>query len=345
MIDTESLLEQVNTIDLISRDTQIIKGGRMYCPFCQPGGSGRNNSPALSVRGKWWHCFGCGASGDGIDYIMRRDDVNFHEACKRLGWNGVEPDKRELARIQAERQVIAEQEKLCRAAELDILLAEYSAEEIWNAYHRKMNQENRTWWAERGIRPDWQDYFELGYTNDKVYRGKDGQLHHSPAYTIPYFHTRHTFKTIQYRLQNPERPQDRYRFEHGLKATYYQTAHDEPLQDHVIICEGAIKSMVAFIYGNTGEGVSVLGVPAKETSGGVVEVVRERKRVWICLDPDCWIKPAGASDTWVPAPIKLAQQIGKAAKIVRLPAKVDDMMLNGLNEVAWKRILKNTRGI
>lgn len=32
-----------------------------------------------------YHCFGCGAHGDVIDFVARMDNINFNAACKRLG--------------------------------------------------------------------------------------------------------------------------------------------------------------------------------------------------------------------------------------------------------------------
>ena len=123
MIDTTSLLQSVDLVGIMVKDTESAKGGRMFCPFCQVGGSAHNNSPALSARGQHWHCFGCGASGDALDYIMQRDRVDFLEAARRLGWDGYEPDREEIERRKAEAQVKAMSDKERRAAELDALPA------------------------------------------------------------------------------------------------------------------------------------------------------------------------------------------------------------------------------
>lgn len=32
-----------------------------------------------------YHCFGCGAHGDVIDFVSRIENIGFNEACKRLG--------------------------------------------------------------------------------------------------------------------------------------------------------------------------------------------------------------------------------------------------------------------
>lgn len=344
MIDTINLLQSVNLTELIARDSETAKGGRVWCCFCQPGGSANNNSPAMSIRGNYFRCFGCGASGDAIDFLMQRDRIDFLEACHRLGWDGYEPDKAEVERRKNEAQIKAALERDKRAVELDALLADYSAEEIWLAYNRRMGAEQRATWESWGIPPGWQDYLQLGYTPDKVYRGKDNELHHSPAYTIPYFHPGGKFQTMQYRLSDPERPQDRYRFERGLPATWYITRPDEGIGEWAVICEGAKKAIVTDIRGETGDEVAILAVPSKETFAGIAQAVAQCKKVWICLDPDCWTEPKNAPMGWEPAPVKLARLIGKPARIVRLPAKVDDLfVLAGMQPGAWKAALRDAR--
>jgi hypothetical protein len=345
VIDTINILQTINLAQLIGRDTETVKGGRMYCPFCQVGGRDFNNAPALSVRGQYYHCFGCGANGDAIDYVMQSDKVDFIEACHRLGWDGHEPDKAEVERRKNAQQIKAALERDKRAADLDALLADYSAEEIWLAYNRRMGVEQRAAWESWGIPPGWQDYLQLGYTPDKIYRGKDGNLYHSAAYTIPYFHPGNQFQTMQYRLSDPENPQDRYRFERGLSATWYMTQPGKEINEWAVICEGAKKAMVTDIWGDTGDDVTILAVPSKETFAGIAQAVSHCKKVWICLDPDCWTEPKNAAPGWEPAPVKLAKLIGKSARIVRLPAKMDDALLSGLTPGAWKAALRDAQGL
>lgn len=345
MIDTVALTTSINLYDLVSVVAETAKGNRVWCPFCQSGTANGNNSPAMVVSHDTFHCFGCGEGGDAIDFVMLRDRVEFVEACKRLGWDGGNLSQEDIKQRIIETAVQRQAEQEHRAKELDAILAEYSIEEIWTAYNRRLSEDNRAWWEKRGVPRDWQDYLELGYIANKTYRGKNGLLS-SSAYTIPYFHHRdglRHFETIQYRLDNPERPQDRYRFEKGLRATWYQVQPDTPIGEWAVICEGAIKAIVTAVCGDLGEAVSILAVPAKGSHAGIAETVRNCKRVWIVLDPDCYSKPSTAPGDWMPAPEKLAKEIGKAAAIVRLPDKIDDMFLAGFRASTWKRTLKDAR--
>lgn len=341
MIDTIAILKSIDLYAMIERDTESAKGKRLFCPFCQAAHTG---GPAMQIFDDRFHCFGCGIHGDAIDYIQKRENVDFMEACRRLGWNGGQPDPLAIQQAQIARQQARMEQEKARANKLDALLAEFTHDEIWAAFNRRMQADHVAWWEAQGIPQEWQSYLRLGYTPDKAYYDKSGELKHSPAYTIPYFHQDFTFQNLQYRLQDPANPKDRYRFESGLKTTYYMVEPSQPIQDNVIICEGAKKGIVCRVYGDTGERVTVLAVPSKVDSGGVAEAVKDCAHVWIVLDPDSFDRPANAPLDWKPSPIKLAEKIGKAARVVRLPFKADDgFMMHGLTAEAWKNSLRQSR--
>lgn len=219
----------------------------------------------------------------------------------------------EQKREYTQRRAEAEQQ---RQAETKRRLAEFTTAELWAELHRRMSEDNREWWRRRGVPDEWQDYLQLGYIPDKPYKFND-QLYHSPAYTIPYLRDSAPV-TMQYRLVSPAEPGDKYRFEAGLPAAWYNTTPTEPLGDEVVICEGAIKAMATRVMGGLKDAVSVLAVPAKRSWAGIAEAVQNCGRVWIVLDPD------GTRDAR-----DLAGEIGKAARVVLLPKKIDDALVSG----------------
>lgn len=52
---------------------------KMICPFHE-----EKTASMVLYSGNGYHCFGCGAHGDTIDYVMKRDNLNFQEAVKYL---------------------------------------------------------------------------------------------------------------------------------------------------------------------------------------------------------------------------------------------------------------------
>jgi hypothetical protein len=317
-VDTEALNARINLQLLAEQDTTLKRKSATEfagpCPFC--GGTDRF---AVKPSENIWLCRHCtdGKWTDAIDYAMRRGNTTFLDVARYyLGNDAPKFDPQVAAQREARRQ--AEQAR--RVAELARIMAQYTSEERWAAHHACMAEDQRAWWRMQGIPDDWQNYLELGYTPDKVYRVGDEERH-SPAYTIPYFHNTtdgKQFKTLQYRLTDPANPADRYRFEYGLPATFYEVTPTQPLQDTVIICEGAKKAAVTQIYTNCPTTTSVTAVPGKASWGGIVEAVKDCGRVYIVLDPD-----------GQPQAEKLASEIGRQARVVRLHAKIDDALLQG----------------
>lgn len=220
-----------------------------------------------------------------------------------------------------------------RKAERKAKLAAFSTAELWEELHRRMGEDQREWWRANGVPDSWQDYLRLGYTDDKIYRRGD-ELLHSPAYTIPYFGYQFTFKTMQYRLVNPDNPSDRYRFEADLGTSYYMTTPSVPIGDEIVICEGAKKAMVVKIYADD-DRLTVLAVPSKQDwrGCGVLEAVKDCGRVWVWLDPDCYVQPDNATGNWMPAPVALARDIGRNARVIEGAVKADDAFLRyGMTE-------------
>jgi DNA primase len=86
VIDTAELLRAVDLGALIERDLgpAVNRSGRWlfwHCPFHNDPG------PSLAVtpdNGRYY-CFGCGASGDAITWLRKREGLSFLDACKRLG--------------------------------------------------------------------------------------------------------------------------------------------------------------------------------------------------------------------------------------------------------------------
>jgi hypothetical protein len=265
--------------------------------------------------------------------------------CRKCGykwWQG-QKDGREIdpattALLQQQAREAEERHK----EERRIKLAQFSTTELWNELHDRLGVEQREWWRKNGISDDWQDYLKLGYTPDKPYSVREILLH-SPAYTIPYFGYGFVFRTMQYRLCNPDNPADRYRFEQGLGTSYYMTTPNRHITDEVIICEGAKKGIVTRIRGESSYDVTVLAVPSKVDwrSCGILDEIKNCGRVYIVFDPDCYEQPPDSNANWTPQPIQFAKEIGDGARIMECSVKIDDAFIHyGLDQKEWSALKK-----
>lgn len=211
-------------------------------------------------------------------------------------------------------------------------LAEFTDQEIWKEYCERMESKNQDWWINQGIPLEIQQYLSLGYRKNKKYMYQ-GELHESPAYTIPWFGENFDFLTMQYRLTNSIDPSDKYRFEYELeggKTHFFRADPSEKIGDKVIVCEGAKKAMVTrYQLLSIDTKFVVIAAAAKSTIDPIIEAVKESGLVYVIFDPD----GIGQSK-------KLCREIGKNAHPVRLPYKVDDGFLQyGLRQNDFMRIL------
>ncbi|HAP16035.1 MAG TPA: DNA primase, partial [Lactococcus sp.] len=75
------LKNQVNIADLISQYVSLVKSGKNYLGLCPFHGE---KTPSFNVNAEkgFYHCFGCGKSGDAIDFIKDYKQVGFIDAVK-----------------------------------------------------------------------------------------------------------------------------------------------------------------------------------------------------------------------------------------------------------------------
>ena len=79
----QEVRDKVDIIDLIGRYVELRKAGRNFkglCPFHQ------EKTPSFNVnpQRKGYKCFGCGAGGDAIRFVMEIEGKSFPEAIRKL---------------------------------------------------------------------------------------------------------------------------------------------------------------------------------------------------------------------------------------------------------------------
>ncbi len=79
----DELLNRVDIVDLIDARLQLKKTGREYqacCPFHNE----KTPSFTVSPGKQFYHCFGCGAHGSAVGFLMEYDNLAFPEAIEEL---------------------------------------------------------------------------------------------------------------------------------------------------------------------------------------------------------------------------------------------------------------------
>jgi DNA primase len=77
------LLNRVDIVDVIQRHLQLKKAGANYSACC-PFHTEKSPSFTVSPSKQFYHCFGCGAHGDAIGFLMEYSGLGYIEAIKDL---------------------------------------------------------------------------------------------------------------------------------------------------------------------------------------------------------------------------------------------------------------------
>lgn len=80
----EQIRSQTDIVDVIGEYMQLTKRGRNYFGLCPFHGE-QTPSFSVSVDKQIFHCFGCGAGGNAITFLMDIDHISFQEAVAQLG--------------------------------------------------------------------------------------------------------------------------------------------------------------------------------------------------------------------------------------------------------------------
>lgn len=150
---TDRLLEDIKSatdiVDFISGYVQLKKSGQNWkglCPFHQE----KTPSFMVSQAKQIFHCFGCGAGGDVITFLLKHDSLSFHEAVTLLA-------KKAGISIDAGRfdQKSIQKDELIRKA----------LQEACSFYADKLRRTKNAgeYFKVRGISPESIALFQLGY--------------------------------------------------------------------------------------------------------------------------------------------------------------------------------------
>lgn len=97
----DDLLERTDLVELIQRHVPLKKSGSEFAACC-PFHAEKTPSFYVSPQKQFYHCFGCGAHGTAISFLMEYENLSFPEAIEQLAeWAGLEIP-REAASVDAE---------------------------------------------------------------------------------------------------------------------------------------------------------------------------------------------------------------------------------------------------
>ena len=252
-----------------------------------------DKDPSFTVWPDHFYCFGCAANGTIIDWVMRRRGLSIGAALDYL-----------LADSTASPQALRREAKKHKRIGQQLIVRGKWHLEYAEALLRRADAIE--YLEARGVPEAVAMHFGLGYRHKSPW---------GPAISIPWT-VGEELRGIQYRVIGGT-GNDRYRWDersHGTPTVYNADAiptSGKPLW----IVEGAIKALVLITRGLD----SVALVNKQGWKAGWSTHFRERP-VFVCLDPDATDQSR-----------EMATEIGGNARVVYLPRKPDDLMV----EYGW----------
>src|SRR6266850_4287664 len=82
----QDLLARVDVVDVVDRHVKLKRAGANYVACC-PFHSEKTPSFTVSQTKQFYHCFGCGAHGTAIGFLIEYSGLGFVEAVKDLAQN------------------------------------------------------------------------------------------------------------------------------------------------------------------------------------------------------------------------------------------------------------------
>jgi len=103
----DNLLEKVNIVDVIGNYIKLEKKGNDYWARC-PFHSEKTSSFSVSENKQFFHCFGCGAHGNAIGFVMDHSNKTYPEAIETIANTlGLEiPRDKESSKIYEARKIL-----------------------------------------------------------------------------------------------------------------------------------------------------------------------------------------------------------------------------------------------
>ena len=151
----DEVKQKIDIVDVINQYVTLKKAGRLFkanCPFHN------EKTPSFVVYPEQgtWHCFGsCGTGGDVFSFLMKRENIDFAEALRRLAHRAGVELTREGPGEDVERKRLRE------------ILAAAAAHYHYLLKNNSAAQHARDYLAKRFLTPETIAQFELGYALDE----------------------------------------------------------------------------------------------------------------------------------------------------------------------------------
>lgn len=279
----EDLRRTVDLPSLVAKDTQLRRVGANWyagpCPFC--GGTDRFVLKHTSDGWRWLcrHCTD-GKYLDAIDYIQRREGLDFRAAIRQLGGDLSSPLRDDDLPPLVQKPQTKPQQQDPQTIERLTALA-FEAARLLLDRNSMLAEQVRAYLDRRGLNENTRDLAMLGAAmvyDKKVKRER-------PAVAIPYHNDALNVRAIKYRFVDDDPNGLRYTMEQGSAVGFYYIPEYLGRFDRLLIVEGELNLLsIAQVKPETdllSTGSQSIGEGMKQI---LIRLAGRYRRVWCWFD-------------------------------------------------------------
>ncbi len=150
-----NIRDAADIVQVISECVELKKAGTRFTGLC-PFHAEKTPSFSVNPQGQFFHCFGCGESGDVFSFMMKYHHLSFPEALKDLA-------KRYHVDLPEQKMSDADRARMKKREQL--YLVNQKASEIYQKYLRESQEAEpaRKYLSDRGVPEELVSRYQLGY--------------------------------------------------------------------------------------------------------------------------------------------------------------------------------------
>jgi len=155
--------DAADIVQVVGEYVELKRAGVRFTGLC-PFHAEKTPSFSVNPQGQFFHCFGCGESGDVLSFVMKYHRIDFPEALEMLARKyGIELPRRQLS--ETEQAQLRQREILYEANEAAVVAYQHCLQ------HPKLGKSARAYLEQRGAPPEIIDQFRLGCAPDPEQAG------------------------------------------------------------------------------------------------------------------------------------------------------------------------------
>ena len=352
----QDLLNRVDVVDVVSRYVQLKKGGANFQGLC-PFHTEKSPSFTVSPTKQFYHCFGCGAHGNAIGFLMAYASMGYVDAVKDLA---------AMAGMTVPEAPRTPQETQQRERETDLYAVMEKAMEFYRS--RLKDSSNAVAYLKgRGLTGEIAARFRIGYAPDdwqalkSVFTAYDDKSLAETGLVIdndegrrydrfrdrvmfPIFNQRGSVIGFGGRVMGEGEPKylnspETALFEKGRELYGLSQARDAiRAAGRVLVVEGYMDVVALAQYG-VGYAVATLGTAT--TPVHITKLLRQADEIVFCFDGD----RAGRKAAWRALEVSLPLAVDtKPMRFLFLPAEDDpDSFIRKHGQAAFEKLAREAQ--